>query len=205
MFSWVIFIMKETVKTFYKKYQYYILIILLLFLVFAVWRHNKLWHWLTVNTGSVADWVGSVSIPVVLTYFSYQYTAQKDQREKEYLERQEREKEQKEKEEEKSAIQKLQLDLLTMMMYELPKNYNLSLYQHVLKNNLALIDAVRDKTLYYGNKDATESLFQQLKRVIDMARDDVLMNSNQLDFVEKTLRDSLSALEDMYYALDEKE
>ena len=31
------------------------------------------------------------------------------------------------------------------------------------------------------------------------------MNSNQLDFVEKTLRDSLSALEDMYHALDEKE
>lgn len=174
--------------------------------IFLFYRHKQFMYWITQNTGSVADWVGSVSVPIGIAWFTHQYTLQKDRQAREKREQQKEERERKDREQSKKIVLKVLLDLLTLLQNELPVNCNQLNYRQtfkfVLRNNLNLINTVRNEVYTYKDNDSSELLFQELKKLISIVKDNKDMTFDQIKFANNTLKSSLDALQKKYDSLD---
>lgn len=158
------FMMKKFLR--HKNYIFCLTVVLILIfmVIFLFYRHKQFMYWITQNTGSVADWVGSVSVPIGIAWFTHQYTLQKDRQAREKREQQKEEGERKDREQNKKIVLKVLLDLLTLLQNELPVNCNQLNYRQtfkfVLRNNLNLINTVRNEVYTYKDNDSSELLFQ---------------------------------------------
>lgn len=200
------FMMKKFLR--HKNYIFCLTVVLILIfmVIFLFYRHKQFMYWITQNTGSVADWVGSVSVPIGIAWFTHQYTLQKDRQAREKREQQKEEGERKDREQSKKIVLKVLLDLLTLLQNELPVNCNQLNYRQtfkfVLRNNLNLINTVRNEVYTYKDNDSSELLFQELKKLISIVKDNKDMTFDQIKFANNTLKSSLDALQKKYDSLD---
>ena len=200
------FMMKKFLR--HKNYIFCLTVVLILIfmVIFLFYRHKQFMYWITQNTGSVADWVGSVSVPIGIAWFTHQYTLQKDRQAREKREQQKEERERKDREQSKKIVLKVLLDLLTLLQNELPVNCNQLNYRQtfkfVLRNNLNLINTVRNEVYTYKDNDSSELLFQELKKLISIVKDNKDMTFDQIKFANNTLKSSLDALQKKYDSLD---
>lgn len=173
-----------------KKHWICITLLVLVIGIIIFYRRAQFWNWLTVNTGSVADWIGNISIPVVLAWASHQHAVQKEQQRNE---------------EKATTVLKTLLDLLDLMNSELPQNPNQTDYgekfQKVLLNNSSLINEVRNMIYIYRGVDKSEPIYQELRQVISVAKNNNSIGWNQAENIQEVLRHAAEALNNEYHSL----
>lgn len=174
-------------KTYCKKHWLCITFLVLIIGITIFYRRTQFCYWLTVNTGSVADWIGNVSIPAVLAWGSHQYTVQKKRQ----------------NHEDRAAQQfKMLLDLLVLINSELPQELNQSghneEFKEALKNNLDLISKTRDVIYAYRGLNDSEPIYQELKRIIAVAQSNKPISNDQAKKIKQTLVLAVKDLQDEY-------
>lgn len=199
----------DQIKKYGKKHWFILFLLIVLILVVIIYRHNQFTYWITKNTGSVADWVGNVSIPIVLAWASHQYTIQRERQAKEVTKLREEEIKRKTQRDKTMTVLKILLDLDTLINYELPINPNQQnyqqVYQKVLKNNLELIVKARNEIYAYQSGDTSAILFRSLKTVINMAKNYSTISWDNISYTSKTLEDAEDVLQEEYNYLRETE
>lgn len=185
---------KNKISDYCKKHQLCIIVLVLVIGIVIFYRRTQFLDWLTINTGSVADWIGNISIPVVLAWASHQHAVQKEQQRNE---------------EKATTVLKTLLDLLDLKNSELPQNPNQTDYgekfQKVLSNNLSLLNEARNMIYIYRGVDKSEPIYQELRQVISAAKNNNSIGWDQAEDIQKVLTHAADALVNEYNRLTDNE
>ena len=178
----------KKVKSLYRKHHRFILVsvvALALFLIgiIILYRRNQFTKWLIEDTGSVADWIGNVSIPTILAWFTLRYRTQEKQ---------------KNLQNEKDKVFGLILDssrIYSHLEFALAKQ-NLPTFQQELNKYIEDLRRMREKTLYFNDHSTSKPLYSKFGDLIDDSKN--INNFNQADDYMKTLQAVDDALRKYY-------
>lgn len=177
-------------KVYCKEHWLCIALLVLAVGITIFYRRTQFREWLTVNTGSVADWIGNISIPIVLAWASHQHTVQKEQQRNE---------------EKATELLKTLLDLLDLLNNEMPHDHNQTDYgekmKRALSNNLGLINEARNMIYIYRGVDKSEPIYQELKQAISAAKNNDSICWNQAETIREVLIHTVEALKNEYNRL----
>lgn len=146
-------------------------------------KQKQFVYWVTNNTGSVADWIGNVSVPIILALFTFKYRTQEKHTRIQN---------------EKDKVFGLKLDLNRIyshlqLAYEQQK---LLIFQRELNKYIEDLREMREKILYFNDHTTSKPLYSELGDLIDSGNN--IKNFNQVEECMKTLQAVDDALRKYY-------
>ena len=146
-------------------------------------KQKQFIYWVTNNTGSVADWIGNVSVPIILALFTFKYRTQEMHTRIQN---------------EKDKVFGLKLDLNRIyshlqLAYEQQK---LLIFQRELNKYIEDLREMREKILYFNDHTTSKPLYSELGDLIDSGNN--IKNFNQVEECMKTLQAVDDALRKYY-------
>lgn len=173
----------EKTISFLRKNWWDVRYLLLLVIAFLFFRFDKFVKWLIQDTGSVADWVGNVSIPIILAWFTFEYRSQEN----------------------KNRIQNEKNKVFGLILDSNRINKNLEIacaFQNVSefkdRLNMYIDDLKRmcDMLLYFTDHSTSEPLYSELRELI--ANSKSIRNFDQVEKWMNTLQAVNDALKKYY-------
>lgn len=146
-------------------------------------KQKQFIYWVTNNTGSVADWIGNVSVPIILALFTFKYRTQEKHTRIQN---------------EKDKVFGLKLDLNRIYSH-LQFAYGqqeLSIFQQELNKYIEDLREMREKILYFNDHTTSKPLYSELGDLIDSGNN--IKNFNQVEEYMKTLQAVNDALRKYY-------
>lgn len=146
-------------------------------------KQKQFIYWVTNNTGSVADWIGNVSVPIILALFTFKYRTQEKHTRIQN---------------EKDKVFGLKLDLNRIYSH-LQFAYGqqeLSIFQQELNKYIEDLREMREKILYFNDHTTSKPLYSELGDLIDSGNN--IKNFNQVEEYMKTLQAVDDALRKYY-------
>ena len=151
-----------------------------------------------LNWGTVPNWIGNVSVPIILWLMTTRLNKQQKREAKE----ENNKRLQKKREEKLSYINRMQQDLLHLLINELPINKDsnnfLVVFHQVINNNLALLEEVRIALYTYNNQKSDLTSYKAMKSVIESGRQNTVLNYNQIGIIKDILINAYSNLGKVY-------
>lgn len=136
-------------------------------------KQKQFIYWVTNNTGSVADWIGNVSVPIILALFTFKYRTQEKHTRIQN---------------EKDKVFGLKLDLNRIYSH-LQFAYGqqeLLIFQQELNKYIEDLREMREKILYFNDHTTSKPLYSELGDLIDSGNN--IKNFNQVEEYMKTLQ-----------------
>lgn len=146
-------------------------------------KQKQFIYWVTNNTGSVADWIGNVSVPIILALFTFKYRTQEKHTRIQN---------------EKDKVFGLELDLNRIYSH-LQFAYGqqeLLIFQQELNKYIEDLREMREKILYFNDHTTSKPLYSELGDLIDSGNN--IKNFNQVEEYMKTLQAVDDALRKYY-------
>lgn len=146
-------------------------------------KQKQFIYWVTNNTGSVADWIGNVSVPIILALFTFKYRTQEKHTRIQN---------------EKDKVFGLKLDLNRIYSH-LQFAYGqqeLLIFQQELNKYIEDLREMREKILYFNDHTTSKPLYSELGDLIDSGNN--IKNFNQVEEYMKTLQAVDDALRKYY-------
>lgn len=146
-------------------------------------KQKQFIYWVTNNTGSVADWIGNVSVPIILALFTFKYRTQEKHTRIQN---------------EKDKVFGLELDLNRIYSH-LQLAYGqqeLLIFQQELNKYIEDLREMREKILYFNDHTTSKPLYSELGDLIDSGNN--IKNFNQVEEYMKTLQAVDDALRKYY-------
>ena len=146
-------------------------------------KQKQFIYWVTNNTGSVADWIGNVSVPIILALFTFKYRTQEKHTRIQN---------------EKDKVFGLTLDLNRIYSH-LQFAYGqqeLLIFQQELNKYIEDLREMREKILYFNDHTTSKPLYSELGDLIDSGNN--IKNFNQVEEYMKTLQAVDDALRKYY-------
>lgn len=136
-------------------------------------KQKQFIYWVTNNTGSVADWIGNVSVPIILALFTFKYRTQEKHTRIQN---------------EKDKVFGLKLDLNRIYSH-LQFAYGqqeLLIFQQELNKYIEDLREMREKILYFNDHTTSKPLYSELGDLIDSGNN--IKSFNQVEEYMKTLQ-----------------
>lgn len=189
VFSWVIKMKNymSKISDYCKKHWICIALLALVIGIIIFYRRTQFLDWLTINTGSVADWIGNVSIPIILAWLTFEYRSQKKQ-----------EKIQNEKNKVYGLI--LDLERINDDLEFTTMSKNVQEFQNKLANHIDGLKKMRDIVLYLNDNAIVKPVYSILGEIIDGSKVGI-MDFNLTERYMSKLRDAKGILVKYYERL----
>lgn len=189
VFSWVIKMKNyiSKISDYCKKHWICIALLALVIGIIIFYRRTQFLDWLTINTGSVADWIGNVSIPIILAWLTFEYRSQKKQ-----------EKIQNEKNKVYGLI--LDLERINDDLEFTTMSKNVQEFQNKLANHIDGLKKMRDIVLYLNDNAIVKPVYSILGEIIDGSKVGI-MDFNLAERYMSKLRDAKGILVKYYERL----
>lgn len=178
---------KNKISDYCKKHQLCIIVLVLVIGIVIFYRRTQFLDWLTINTGSVADWIGNVSIPIILAWLTFEYRSQKKQ-----------EKIQNEKNKVYGLI--LDLERINDDLEFTTMSKNVQEFQNKLANHIDGLKKMRDIVLYLNDNAIVKPVYSILGEIIDGSKVGI-MDFNLAERYMSKLRDAKGILVKYYERL----
>lgn len=156
-----------------------VLILVIAAVIIKFHRQKQFMHWLTKNTGSVADWIGNVSVPIILALFTFRYRTQEKQK-----------RIQNEKDKVFGLI--LDSDRINNDLKREVAAHNAQEFQRRLNNHIGSLERMRDTALCFNDHTTSETLYSDLGAIIDGGNEEKM----GLTWIEEYYMPRLEAVND---------
>ena len=155
------------------------LILVIAGVIISFHRQKQFMYWVTNNTGSVADWIGNVSVPIILALFTFRYRTQEKQ---------------KRIQNEKDKVFGLILDS-NRINEDLKREvvaHNAQEFQRRLNTHIGRLERMRDIALYFNDHATSEPLYSEIGEIVDGSNE----KNKDLKWIEGYYMPKLEALND---------
>lgn len=155
------------------------LILVIAGVIISFHRQKQFMYWATNNTGSVADWIGNVSVPIILALFTFRYRTQEKQ---------------KRIRNEKDKVFGLILDS-NRINDDLKREvmaHNAQEFQRKLNIYIGSLERMRDIALYFNDHATSKPLYSEIGEIIDANNE----KNKDLNWIKEYYMPKLEALND---------